>query len=313
MLHYHTLLNRKFGVEFEVSNTLSKRKLANILLNYEESRENGRAVITTAGKKGWAETHANDYWHVKYDSTCGPLGKTKDYGWEIASYIAEGTDDIEAISHAASWLHRHKIETNNNCGFHIHVEVKDFDLKEMAALLARWLKIEAFLFLLCEPRRFDNPYCRSLRTKSIYCRYDPCDLLDFWHNIRPDCLETHDNDEKKYTLNTVGYAKSMFHPSYDRKTIELRLPECLLSYDHVKNWIVLMVNFVQCCKNNPIIPADIGDAISVDEFLTLLGLKSNEAFWLLDRDILNTKIWVLERLKIWFPEAEEILDLIINL
>lgn len=318
MLQYRTLLDRKFGVEFEVSNTLSKRKLAGILMRFAKCRGNSRSVVTTPGKKGWAETRENDYWHVKYDSTCGPLGKHNDFGWEIASYIGKSTEDVENISEAASWLQQHKVETNLNCGLHIHVEVRDFFPEQMGCLVARWVKIEPYLFLLCQPQRYGNPYCRSLRNKLIYGDINYCRnrLDNFWHKMAPTCFETHDNDDKKYTLNTLGYAKALQNAFYDRATVELRLPECLLDYMHVKNWIVLMLNFVQSCMDNSVVPENLHPVNSIRDFFTLLGLQSSSDFWILDSNILNAKIWILEKLRErceFNTEATEILDLITNL
>lgn len=46
----------------------------------------------------------NDYWEVKFDRTCGPQGKGFDHGWEVASFIATGTYDIDHIAKASSFL-----------------------------------------------------------------------------------------------------------------------------------------------------------------------------------------------------------------
>src|SRR4051794_28851539 len=104
-LTYRSLTSsRRFGVELEVSNNRSKAFLAAVLSRFENTRGTLRSVNKTTGKEGWAQTIQNDYWHVKYDSTCGPLGKGLDGGWEIASFIGFGPQHIKQIAQAAQHL-----------------------------------------------------------------------------------------------------------------------------------------------------------------------------------------------------------------
>ena len=133
---------RKFGVELEVSPFIHKSAIGLLLEDFELFFGTGRAVRVTSELKGWAMTDNNSYWHVKYDSTCGPKGKPHDYGWEIASFIGRSEQDLEIISNAAKWLADSGVQTNNNCGYHIHIDVSDFTPEGIGLLLANWLKIE---------------------------------------------------------------------------------------------------------------------------------------------------------------------------
>ena len=77
---------RRFGVEIEVSNNISKKDLGNVIEEYETIylsplKKRKRAVKVTTGVEGWAQTKKNTYWHVKFDRTCGPRGKNFDHGW----------------------------------------------------------------------------------------------------------------------------------------------------------------------------------------------------------------------------------------
>jgi hypothetical protein len=292
---------RRFGVELEVSNNIPKKILGRLIEDYECSHGN-HAVKVTSGMKGWAETRRNAYWHVKYDSTCGPKGKYHDYGWEVASFIGEGLSDLHVIAGLADHLHQNNVEVNNNCGLHIHVDAEDLAPWQMGLVLARWIKVEEIITLICPMRRWRNSYCRALweraARKRIRYRYDAPDL--FWTQMAPLDLSTHSNEEKKYTLNTVGYAIGMHKPDYDRQTVELRLPECLLSTEHVLNWTRLIVNFIdhtQLSWHVDHSPDNIDCVSTVCEMLQWLGLhRGKDEFLILDDQLLDTKIWLLKKI-----------------
>jgi len=309
---------RRFGVELEVSRTLPKIALGQLVTNYEDTLISKHDVRVTSGSNGWAETRRNDYWHVKYDSTCGAKGKKKDYGWEIASYIGCGYRDINSISGLASWLSDNSVETNRNCGLHIHVEAKDLSTEMMGNLIACWLKVESHLLQICNIRRSTSKYCKPIRYRldSRIIHYDPTRPHHFWQDMSPYEYHTHNNPEKKYALNTVGYALGRVVSDYDRKTVELRMPECQLDAEHVKNWVRLFLNFVETCKEVHL-PYSLSPASSVSELMSYLGLGGRYGLLILDKKLLDTKIWLLNNLitsrlttKETTLEARELLDFI---
>ncbi len=287
---------RKFGVELEVSNNITKQYLGRAVEQYEKS---GHEVVVTAGPKGWAETKANSYWHIKYDSTCGPKGKGKDNGWEVASYIGKGYRDLSNISRLANHLKLVGAQVNTNCGLHVHVDAGDLSPVEMGVLLARWMKVEDLLFSICDPSRTNNKYCRPLQERwehRSWRGYDFSRPDHFCANIRPTDLSTHDNQEKKVSLNIVGWCIGQIHRRYPRKTVELRLPEARLDALHVRHWTSLLLNFVGSCKGQHVAPAFLSSAQSVKEVLMWLGLQGFDDFYLLDRKLLDTKIWLLNKI-----------------
>ncbi len=120
----------------------------------------------------------------------------------------------------------------------------------------------------------------------------------FWYDMMPTNTSTHNNNEKKFSLNTVGYAVRMMHPLYDRSTVELRLPECLLDKDHVKNWIVLFVNFVETCSHSIFAPQNTDRCENIQDVLDVLGLGKtpNGTFQILDHELFGAKTWFLKKL-----------------
>jgi len=290
--------NRRFGIELELSATKSREAIRSIILDHSPTH---KAFATTGnGSCGWCDTHNNDYWHIKYDSTCGPLGKNKDYGWEVASYIASGIKDLDNISSVAHYLSEYGLESNKNCGLHIHVEVNDFSSYDMGELLAQWIKIESWLFAACSIRRSFSPYCRSMRQRMVNrdANYNPDDSNVFWYQMMPDSTSTHNNSEKKYSLNTVGYTIGQIDPTYDRATIELRMPECILEKNHIKNWALIFLNFVETCKTSDFVPQSTRYCENITDVLSALGLGTfnGGSFQILDHTLFDAKVWFLKKL-----------------
>jgi hypothetical protein len=312
--------NRKFGVELEVSPNIHKSQIGVMLEDYEMFYGTARPVVVTPEKTGWAFTNGNSYWHVKYDSTCGPIGKPHDYGWEVASFIGKTEDDLDVISGAGDWLADHGVKTNNNCGYHIHVDVSDFTSENMAILLARWLKIEFFVMSACASRRINNPYCQLLNMRKITenAYYNPDSLVKFWDRMAPHNLGVHDNMDKRYTVNTIGFRLGQINHSYTRKTVEFRFPECLLSGAHIGNWVRLLLCFVEeSYKSKP--PESIQKSSSLSETLQILGLQGSDSFYLLEPKLSDTKIWFLQKIiaesgkSSYAEEAQELLAFILEM
>ncbi len=327
LIYRETPQKRKFGVELEVlsTKTVTKRQLSRMVAAAQILYGKTRPIHVSAGvNRGWEESKSNDYWHVKYDSSCG---------WEVASFVAKGDEDIDHIAAVAETLGAFGAEVDENCGFHIHVDISDFSERQVACLLGKWIKIEALLmFCCCDPSRFDNHYCARLGEIAwlkymISNLHQPSSSLDFrdlafepikfWKEMRPTNLSPHDNYDKKRALNTVGYVAYLENYDKRRPTIELRMPECRLNARYVANWIRLFLNFVETAKNSPE-PPHLRYASLMDS-LYHLGLQDSP-FLILDEKLLGTKIWLLEKViscmtglaKTYRKEAQDALAFIVD-
>src|SRR4051812_35771950 len=113
---YKEFPSRRFGLELELTNNMPKKEVGKALASFEAIYGRNKVVNVTDGELGWSDTCNNNYWHVKYDSTCGPLGKGKDYGWEVASFIGSGHLDVDNVARASRFLGSYGCTTNRNCG-----------------------------------------------------------------------------------------------------------------------------------------------------------------------------------------------------
>jgi len=285
---------RNYGVEMEVSNNLSLESLAN-------------AVKSSGTKKGvradngWASSDTGlGTWHIKTDSTCGPKGKTTRrelYGYEVASYVTSGMRGLTEIGNVATALKSRGAEINQYCGFHVHADARDMEIKDVGTIMAHWLKVESVLFQACPSSRRNNRYCKSLlhkkfKDKPLDKKYTPKEI---WDIGRPKNMNVHDNPEKKYSLNSVGFAAGVEGYYAGKQTLENRMLEGTLDKIDIKNWTRLHVHFISTAKNRPM-PSDIKPA-NVYQTLQYLGLAGmGTEFYILSDGLLQTKIWFLNRL-----------------
>ena len=293
----HFASKRQFGVEFEVGSEIHKDDIGKLIKGYESKRLKTRPVRVEGGKKGWAESHDNNYWHVKYDSTCGVLGKGSDNGWEIASFVASGFDDLDWISTVAERLHSDGIKTNPNCGMHIHADVRDFSQSQIGDLFSRWLRCEKLMLQSVPSHRRNNKYCRQIYRLKPILRKTTFSGKSLWSKIQPTSYYPHENEQKKITLNPMGFAEFLHTQKKNRPTIEYRLPECLLNKQHVLYTAVLFLNFVESSRlssrsvdyNEP-----VSDRIKVG--LQDLGLYSDQEDYhqICEGVLLDAKIWFLK-------------------
>lgn len=278
---------RNFGVEMEMGHLVPKSKVGYLI----RSVSNKEINISK-----YQLSNNNNYWHVKDDATCGILGRKGPKGVEVASYVANGIEDIDHIATVARFLSLSGCRVNSNCGLHIHAEIKDFDIKNAGVLLAYWLKLEPWIENLLSHTRRNNKYCRKLSEIKTFERnkyWDPQDLFVFF---APTNLNNYENEDRRVNLNFVNFVKSIVTGNNTRKTIELRCPEGTLDYDEIKSWLFFYLNFLDFCKDKSM-PNNLVEFKKIDDVLYALGLSHDRnTFYIFDQHFTNTRIWFLKRL-----------------
>jgi hypothetical protein len=63
---------------------------------------------------------------------------------------------------------------------------------------------------------------------------------------------------------------------------------------HVKNWIRLIVNFVETSRNKEL-PSSLNSIQTISDALVYLGLAGENNFLFLNNELLATKLWFLEK------------------
>ena len=313
-------IKRPFGVELEVSNLgIKDNQKFDVDIAYLKnivSKNTSKKVIAI---DDWSQSVNNDYWHLKYDATCGEFGKGPGYprGWEVASFKASGHDDLRHIAEVAGILSQKGIRVNDHCGLHVHADISDFSTDQASILAARWIKAEQWMKQSVPKSRRRNKYCKFLTSKKKYLldyQYSPD---EFWYLIRPINLGIHENAQKKVTLNFVNYVaykQSIFSSSDYRPTVELRLPEGTLSPEDITQWVKLFLFLIESSKNASM-PSTMAPEPSLNGALTYLGLRAKGVEketrdWFLNRIIKFGQLVYIKKVKQWLSiENEEEIDI----
>lgn len=272
-----------------MGHNVPKSKVSNIIRSYSS-----KEVLCT----GYKLSTENNYWHVKDDSTCGIFGKNGPKGVEVASYVAQGLEDIDHVSFVGRMLSLSGCKTNPNCGYHVHAEAKDLDINTVGVLIAHWLKIEHWVENMIPRQRRDTKYCRSLASLKVFDKEKLWKPQDLFVLFSPKNLGTFENEERRVSLNLVNYVKYMLFPksSSPRCTLELRCPEGTLDYNEIKSWIYFFLNFIDKCKGKEM-PSNLLPCSSLDEFLTTAGINHEApSFYIFSKELFYTRNWILRRL-----------------
>ena len=283
---------RRFGVELEVNKKLSPDDLANAT---NRALDGNHRCYTS----GWGHTYASDGWCVKPDSSCGDLGdKSLDGGgYEVVSSPGKGSRHLRRVAEVAAALAKAGAKTNKHCGLHCHVEIKDFTIREAAILLAYWCKIEPLLIHVVPRHRLETHHCKLFTKQSKkFSTVKSCrDWADFWDAMK---LRRYNASDKRTALTLVNYQRThstaMDWETFNRPTVELRLPEGTLIPHDVKNWVRLFVHFVENISTWDF-PSSVG-AANLEESLEIMGLRSSDGFAVLSPGLHETKCWLLHRL-----------------
>jgi hypothetical protein len=280
---------RNFGVELEVGNEYPRSFISSIIKNTTNMKVN---------ISNYTQSVNNAHWVVKTDASCGKKVRSNgmnEGGYEIASFVASGIEDIDKISKVAHNLKRGGVRSNNNCGYHIHINTSDFNEKEMGRLISYWILIEDVFFNMVPFRRTVNKYCKKMKIKNG--KYDIAmdlikDSMKIWEMYKPKTINIRSPSEKRYSLNLLNFYAAL-KTKFKRKTIEFRFPEGTLCQEVIKNFIFILINFVENVKQ---IKAPKFKVASVDHFLNACGLGDDKAICILDHDLIKAKVWVLKRL-----------------
>lgn len=295
IIHKEFDAKRRFGVELEIGDEIKKKAVQSAIVHISPHK-----VFMSK----YALTSNNTYWHVKDDATCGRNGRHGPKGVEIASFVGRGLNDLNHISQTATHLSSIGCKTNPNCGLHIHADVCDLNVNQVSVITAHWIKLEFVISLLLPIRRMQNEYCKfifspfsDVTTKNnLTIRRDyKYRVEDFWQKIVPSNLNIYDNNERRYNLNLVNFARAVEINSDHRKTLELRWPEGTLDSIEISNWVVFFLNLIEACKDKTM-PNNL-QPYSLQELLELLGIRQKKnKFVILGKMLHDMKTWICERI-----------------
>ena len=286
--YYKFNFRRCFGIELEFgSEDVTKDELQVLI-----SENSYKSVMVSAH----GTSKNNNYWHVKNDSSCGKRGAGHDMGLEIASFKACSYRDLQHVANITKLVKQHGCKVNKNCGFHVHVDVADYNDNDMGRIIAMWYKIEHIFMNSVPKRRNTSAYCKmwhNTMPKDI----DKCkNYDDIFHLCAPLCSPATITTDRRYNLNVVNYITGNRSRKPSRKTVEFRFPEGTLSCDVVKYWARIFINFVHSLKRDQLPFVGVKEAQFL-EFMEILGLHSRvgDRFRIFSKALHESRIWLCKR------------------
>ena len=276
---------RRFGVEIEVNafdgvDKPPKNKLPEGITYVSNliSKTIGQYVEV----REWGPTHWNKtagYWVVKPDGSCG---------MEACSPVSRGWYGLKQILQVIDVFRQDdKIKADSRCSLHVHVDVSDLMLHEVANVIRYWIKAEKVFMDSVPFTRKNNRYCQPIGL---------WDWLSHDSQMEPDELIKLIGDSKYTTLNTYHLSQGT------RPTLEFRIFEhtaCKNPY-WAKNWIRLVLHFVEMTKNcgtpHPYVPDDPWTGMVWLDPKSVFELLGFDGSCFLSEGMKQVRNWFLSRL-----------------
>jgi hypothetical protein len=235
--------------------------------------------------QGWDHVHNNAYWVIKPDNSCGI---------EINSPILKGWRGLKKLLVLVEALREAGIRADQRCSLHLHVNIADLSVRQLATVIAYYIKCEHVFFDSVPAQRKSNRYCQLLGMTDL-----------FQHNtlLTPEELIARVSAVKYYSMNTYHFFKGggFSNDNHRKKTMEFRIAEGVACVNPmtVKCWTRLLLHFVETTSEK-ILPGRYRDG---DPWTGLVWLSPKQVFHLLgfDQDDLSpglkqVRSWFLKRL-----------------
>lgn len=175
-------------------------------------------------------------WRVERDGSVTEFRSGGEWGGEVVSPVLKLADmpTVQKVLRAMrtpteSLEHGNAATTSRKCGLHIHVFTKDLSDQQRANIVLRWSALDRAVFqTLVAVSRRDNHFCRPMT------QHEANTVAGlFALGVAPQ-----DHQTNKYrSLNVLPFKKI--------GTFEFRLHQGTLNFNKVKNWVTLLLSFVQ--------------------------------------------------------------------
>ena len=297
---------RRFGVEIELNSfdkrDFKKNPLAKGELPKGIEHVAQRLLEVVKGEeveiRKWQQTHNNEAWVLKPDSSCG---------MEVCSPPEKGWKGLKGLLKAVSAISEDKqIPVDNRCSLHVHTDISDLSQSQLCSFLAYYVKSEMVFMDSMPPDRKRNRYCQCIGISDVF-------QVD--ERISASTLSKKLGAHKYFSFNMYHYQRG------SRKTVEFRIVgnEGCLDAFLVKNWVRLLVHFIEMCKRRKApLQYESGNPwtglawLDPEQVFELLGFDGSHP---LSSGLEQTRNWFLARLHnnmmsnlpgIWCEEARSI-------
>jgi hypothetical protein len=230
---YRPWVGRKFGVELE----MNRRTTDNVTLGTEHLRAAVReglrlaevpATRLSSRDPGYFNSNGQT-WDIKTDASAG---------WEVASpaMVLDADAECRELREVTNRLAALNPRIDRTCGLHVHVEVLDYDWRDLRNLIVLWARYEPFVFELCPPSRRRNGYCEAIR-KSEWSAGDA------GHWTRFEQILMTNTEQSVRGMPQPRGAVNLAHFWHSHR-VEFRLGAGTVNYEKIVRWVQFILSFV---------------------------------------------------------------------
>lgn len=184
---------------------------------------------------------------IVHDGTCS---------FEINTSPARGQAFVDQINDICEALKKGGATVKDNCGLHLHIDVRDYTADDLVKMVGLWLKVENSMFERVHQARKDNHFCEPWG--SDYG--DELRHFDLTKNTAINLLYLGsalyggEVDDYVFTEKDGGerYRAMNFHSYFYMKTLENRMHEGTLSANKIIKWAKLNSKLVDFAKKKSV-------------------------------------------------------------
>jgi len=177
---------------------------------------------------------------VVYDGSV--TGGEHEYGFEYVLHPRRGdllVHDLKVVSKSVS---QHGGYISSKCGYHLHIDTRDYDWYHFAVLTLMTKMIEPHIYSWIAPSRQSSRWCKPISQSlaSFSDIYDRDSFMEFYYD---ECRYSHDkyNDKRYHGLNLHSHFQA-------NQGTELRYHSGTLNPDKMVHWSIFWGNVIDRCK-----------------------------------------------------------------
>jgi hypothetical protein len=183
-------------------------------------------------------------------------GSLPSSGFEVNTAPANGDLFVKQIEELCAALNDDGAAVNNACGYHVHIDARDFTYRMMQRLVVLYAKIEDALFECVPPHRRNNTYCHKCGKTWLLGVESSAPHGDAG-NVAKKKLITKVYGDKAYYRSAIGdkhhssrYNALNLHSWFYRGTIECRLGAGTTNARKVIMWATMWAGILDWCKSH---------------------------------------------------------------
>lgn len=274
------LAERTFGAEIEFTGKFKHQAARDIAKALHESGVtvpivNGEPHIHSMPYHGDTCETCNEtlvekyaHWRLERDGSVTQFRGGKEFGGEVVSPILK-TSDFPQLATVLKALRteteyngfNYKGKVTDSCGLHIHVDVKDLTPNQRVNVVGNWYKLSNVV----------NTFVAQGRTYNHYCQTMPLTEMQQVQRL----LQNDDRLVHHYERVTKKYRSLNVLPFPKIGTFEFRLHQGTLNFNKVRNWVTMLMAFVEsfATEAEPVAADTVGDRTV--RFLDMLVAKTD--------------------------------------